>query len=320
MRIAFCIVAMVAFTVGGCAQRAPLPPAGARVALVPAAPDAGFHHPYLLRLPRIDTSRALHLLVEPNNSGYASPKFDDHVTSATALTETGVGAHVSRQLTIPLLMPVFPRPPEVYTHSLNRRALLATASDLQRLDLQLLAMVADARRRLAESGVPTHDRFFLTGFSASGSFVNRFTMLHPESVQAAAAGAVNGILMLPFERVDAVELPFPLGTADLPLVAGRPFQRHSWRSVPQFFYMGANDDNDAVQFEDAYTESERQIVYQTLGRRMLPDRWERCQALYREAGAAATFTTYAGVGHGTNGRIHADIAAFFVSAAGLVPR
>ncbi len=81
--------------------------------------------------------------------------------------------------------------------------------------------------------------------------------------------------------------------------------------MPQFIYMGADDQNDAVLFDDGYAPEERSIVFAVLGERMQPDRWERCQALYHGAGATVTFRTYAGIGHGTNDQIAAELIAFF---------
>ena len=122
-------------------------------------------------------------------------------------------------------------------------------------------MIADARRRLAEVGVQTHDKVLLIGFSASGHFVNRFTALHPESVEAAVAGAVNGILILPFERIGTTDLPYPLGVMGLAALTGRPFQVEAWKRVPQFIFMGAEDTNDWAQSDDAYTDAERRVKF-----------------------------------------------------------
>lgn len=140
--------------------------------------------------------------------------------------------------------------------------------------------------------------------------MTRFAALHPDAVEPLAAGGVNGVVILPLHQIGSTPLRFPLGIADLASVAGQPFQFERWRSVPQFLFMGAEDTNDAVQFDDAYPAAERAIIYGHLGERMLPDRWNKCQELYRHAGAKATFTTYPQLSHGTSGRIHAEIANF----------
>jgi hypothetical protein len=313
------LLAIALILVCGCAQQSVQPSRvnpETRTILIPATPSAGFQYPYLLRVhPKIDEAAPTYLLVEPNNSGHLTESLKHDIAESTTQAETGVGSDVSRRLGVPILVPVFPRSGEIYTHILNRRALLATAPELHRVDLQLLAMISDARHRLAKQGIQIQEKILLTGFSSSGAFVNRFTALHPEVVKAVAAGGVNGMLILSMDRIGTVCLPFPLGTADFASILNRPFQVDAWRRVPQFIYMGACDANDAVPSVDAYTEAQRKIIYEYLGERMQPDRWEKCQSLYREAGATVTFRTYPCIGHETNERIHADIADFFRRAS-----
>src|SRR5215472_6520300 len=87
-----------------------------------------------------------------------------------------------RNLGLPYLVPAFPRPAskwQYYTHALDRDTLACRELGLERIDLQLIAMIRDARRRLAEAGVPIEEKVFLWGYSAAGSFTIRFTVLHP---------------------------------------------------------------------------------------------------------------------------------------------
>ena len=152
------------------------------------------------------------LLVEPNNTGKLADDLAVHLAAARDLADKAIGGFVARELALPLLVPVFPRPEkewELYTHQLDRDTLLVAAGPLQRLDLQLLAMIDDARARLASRGMNLPAKVLLTGFSASGSFVNRFTALHPERVQAAAAGGLNGNLILPLATLGGRELALP---------------------------------------------------------------------------------------------------------------
>lgn len=286
--------------------------------LVAAAPEKGFHYPYLLVVPsRASSATAAGeapLLVEPNNTGKVSDDFIVHLSAARDLAQKAIGGYVARELGLPLLVPVFPRPEkqwELYTHQLDRDTLLVADGLLRRLDLQLLGMIDDARERLALQGWKVPEKVLLTGFSASGSFVNRFTALHPERVRAVAAGGLNGNLILPLATLDGRTLPYPLGVADLAAVSGRAFDAAAWKRVPQFLYMGAFDDNDAVQYDDGYTTAEKAIVDAVIGAKMQPDRWEHCQRLYRDAGANVEFRTYAGVGHFTDQKVNEELRDFF---------
>lgn len=291
---------------------------------VPADSHKGFEFPYILFIPKaIEGGIPQYLLVEPNNTGIVDDNLEVHRTAAIhTAKESGVGYYVATHLRIPLLVPVFPRPKSmenVYTHSLDRDTILIRDGPLRRLDLQLIAMTDDAKHRLAELGRPVNDKLLMNGFSASGLFANRFTFLHPEVVAAAAYGGLNGFIMVPLEEMRSRHLEFPLGLADYKDITGHSFDRLSYSRIPQFAYMGEKDDNDAVLYDDAYPEPERSLVFELFGRKMMPDRWEAVQAVYREQKLPFQFKTYLGYGHETDGKINGEVAEFFRRVAQQPP-
>ena len=292
---------------------------------VPAAPERGFHHGYVLFLPKpVDGGPPQHLLVEPNNTGRPDDDIAAHHAAAIALArDSSVGHFVAKRLGIPLLVPVFPRPSSIkdtYTHSFDRDTILIREGSLARIDQQLIAMIEDARRRLAALGRPVSTKILLNGFSASGLFANRFTFLHPSLVAAAAFGGLNGFIMVPAAEAAGHPLKFPLGLADFQAIAGHPFDRDAYRHVAQFAYMGEKDTNDAVLYEDAYSDDERAIIFEAFGRTMMPDRWNAVQDVYRQQKLPIEFKTYPGIGHGTNGGINSEVAEFFRRAIEQPPK
>jgi len=68
--------------------------------------------------------------------------------------------------------------------------------------------------------------------------------------------------------------------------------------------MGAHDRTDA------WTQSEAQLIRDAIGERMLPDRWETSQSVYRDAGVPAAFATYSGVRYSITNPILDDIVGF----------
>jgi hypothetical protein len=282
----------------------------------PAEPDRGYNFPYILQVPsQAGRPSVPYLLVETNNSGPISAEFGPHVRPTSELARQGLGGRVGLALNAPLLMPVFPRDETLYTHSLGRSTLLTEVQSLRRLDLQLLAMSRDARRRLSEQGRVVSSKLVLTGFSASAMFATRFATVHPKEVAAVVAGGLNGFVILPVERLSDTRLTYPLGVFDLLEVAGRAFDEKAWREIPQFLFMGAIDENDAVDFDDSYSSTDRRTIHSLLGRRMVPDRWQACEAVYRSNNAPARFKTYAGLAHGTNRLVHQECASFVVEVA-----
>lgn len=304
----------------GGADATPTPtPGKGELIEISAAPEKGFNFPYLLFLPPpADGKKYDYLLVETNNTGRGSDDFEVHRSAATALArDSSVGNFVAKALRIPLLVPVFPRPistKDVYTHSIDRDTILISSGPLKRLDLQLLAMIADARPRLEGMGRPVRSKVLINGFSASGLFANRFAILHPNAVAAAAFGGINGFITLPVGELKSRALAFPVGIADLEKITGHPFDRGAYLAIPQFGYMGAEETNDAVVYPDAYSDEERTLIFELLGRKMMPDRWEAVQAVYQTEKVPIQFKTYPGIGHGTDGRINKEVAEFFRGA------
>lgn len=279
-----------------------------------ARPDAGFNFEYLLFLPKgTPQNAATYLMVETNNSGL-SDTMAHHLKGALHAAANGVASYVARRLHLPLLVPIFPRSAThwtLYTHALDRDVLLSKEFGIERLDLQLLAMVEDARTQLSQQHYLVHDKFFMTGFSASGTFANRFALLHPQKLKAVAAGGINAIAIMPVSSIKGDTLKYPLGIADLPAITGEPVDLAAFQQLPQLLYMGALDDNDAAAFDDAYSAEERAQIYTLMGKPLVPQRWAFMQKTYAENKVQAEFRTYDHMGHGTDKKINDDLVAFF---------
>lgn len=248
------------------------------IVLIQANPSKGFNYPYFLYIPEgASFEKNLVRIVEPNNSGFANDDLDKHIEKAKRIVTLDFypGNYVAQKLKYPLLVPVFPRSEsewKIYTHALDRDVMLQKNNLLERIDLQLLAMVEDAKSKLTESGYTIQDKFFMTGFSASGTFTNRFTLIHPDKIQAAAAGGLNGLLALPIDSIGGKNLNYPLGTNDFKDLLNKEFQRTAFINTPQFYFMGENDENDAIPYDDSFDLDERELIYEFLGEEMLHKR------------------------------------------------
>ncbi|WP_324720415.1 hypothetical protein [Salinimicrobium sp. HB62] len=281
------------------------------------APEAGFNFPYYLFIPEdISESSPKYLIVETNNSGFASDDFKEHLEKAgrTASKDFYLGNYAAVNLGYPLLVPVFPRSKatgNMYTHSLDRDVMLQKGTQLERIDLQVLEMVEDARERLKQKGLETEPEILMTGFSASGTFANRFSLLHPDKIKAVAAGGLNGILMLPFSEENEVELTYPAGTKDFEHLFGKPFDSIGFRQTPQFLFMGAQDENDALPYDDAYDPAEREAINTILGKEMLPTRWNKSKEYYLREGVNAEVRTFEEVGHEHPQAVKDEVVEFF---------
>ncbi len=290
---------------------------GGRLIFSEANPDKGFNFPYYLFIPEdMDINKEQVLIVEPNNSGFVDDEFEKHIEKAerTASLEFYIGNFVARKLGSPLLVPVFPRSKtnwKIYTHAYDRDLARQQNNELERIDLQLLAMTEDAKKLLATEGYRLNEQFLMTGFSASGTFVNRFTAIHPEKVMATAAGGLNGLLILPVDKIDSIPMNFPLGVHDFPTLFGKTFDSLAFKNTPQFLFMGELDDNDAIPYDDGYDADERELVYTFLNQEMQPARWNKCKDIYTQKGVNAEVVTFSGIGHEHPENVKEEIVSFF---------
>lgn len=271
-----------------------------RVRHVEADAGKGFRSDYYLYVParlHRDADGLATLLVQPNNSGRTS---DDAAAHRRDAWMTGFERRrIADELGVALLVPAFPRPASawrVYTHALDRDVLTTRDPVLRRLDLQLLAMIDDAGARLRREGSPLDARVLLQGYSASAMFANRFTALHPQRVRAVTVGSPGGWPIAPVATEGADALPYPAGVADLATLTGQPFAAASFARVPQYLYMGADDDNDSLDFGDGWDKPAAADVDRLFGDTPLA-RWKHAEALYARAGANARFELVPGVGH-----------------------
>lgn len=285
--------------------------------LIPAKPEKGFHYPYYLNIPqKTDKSDYKRLIVEPNNTGSVNDSLGLHADYAKLdASGASLGGWLGETLNMPVLVPVFPRPltnwEDNYYHTLSRDVMLQESGDGQRVDLQLIAMIKDAQELLASNGIKLEKKVFMTGFSASGQFVNRFTVLHPEWVRAVFHG---GFTMYPIDNIDGNKLNFPLGVADIEEIVGTAFNPDEYKEVAQFVYTGDLDRNDKIveTIEDfnAYDAKVLHNLYQTEEPMGI---WAKKEELMNRLGFGANiqFHIYQGIGHGIPTAAHHDAIEFF---------
>ena len=283
----------------------------------PADPPRYFW-PYLLVKPRglaADAPASTHggtLFVEPNNTGFENK--DIEYLRASAICELRFGLDtgplaIADGLGAPLLMPLFPRLKQRYLQALSRASLEdGTSSKFNRVDKQLVAMIDDARAKLASMNHPVGKRVLMAGFSASGVFTNRFAVLHPERALAAAVGGPGGWPIAPVAADQGETLPYPVGIADLDdaKLGGQAVDLAALQRVRFLFLLGDADTNDATRCLDSFSRAQADLINRLFGTVSSKCEgpsgptfkfWWHAQRLYAAAGLNARFRVYPGVTH-----------------------
>ena len=279
---------------------------------IAANPAKGFYSPYFLFIPAQifhDTKSQLRLLVEPNNSGFNS---DDSEEFEKDALKRICNRWRSRATTLGFaaLVPAFPRPKAVYTHSLSRSTMTTTVPSLHRPDLQLIAMIDDAIAREAKAGMRFDHRVLMFGFSASAMFTNRFVFLHPDRVLAAAYGSPGGWAHAPVISWQSALLPYPVGIGDIKALTGKSFHLKAVAKVPQFLFLGTADTNDAVVYSDSFDVQARKLRFDKFGATLIA-RWPYTEQLYAKYLPDATLKLYPGIEHKYSPEMDTDVMAFF---------
>ena len=278
---------------------------GMAVSRIEADPNSGFNYPYFLYAPETSAGdEPKPILVEPNNTGTTTDDFDEHLADAKRRVEGGTGRRMADKLDAPFLMPVLPRPRNDpvtgnhYIHQLDDTTMQIDGGPLERVDLQVRSMIEHAQELLAERSYPVMDEVMMNGYSASGNFVNRFTVLHPDIVKSVTAGGVNGMVTLPIAEDKGHTLNYHIGIANIEELTGEPFDLSSFVDVNQFIHMGEIDMNDTIPFGDAWTDDEmRQIAIDVYGDDMQDERLPYCKSIYDDVDASSVFRIYEGKGH-----------------------
>lgn len=285
-----------------------------QVEFVAANADRGFHYGYYYYIPQDlkNNGQSTYLLIEPNNTGF--PSDDQKIFQDNAKNILESKKNMAEELGCILLVPTFERPLSndlMYTHALDRDTLLNNTGSLARIDLQLINIIDDVSTLCSKKGIAIEPKILMDGFSASGTFVNRFVALHPEIVKAAVSGGVNSMPILPLSYINGESLIYPVGISDIEDITGNPFILDQYVTVPQLIYMGEEDTNDTLPYDDAFGEEERSKILIALDKDM-KERWELSKQIYEMQGCSGVeFTTYQGVGHEITDKIEKDIVQFF---------
>ena len=226
---------------------------------------------------------------------------------------------VANELGLPVIYPLFPRifdnsneQATIYTHMLSTNSLSnettgLVQNGLERVDLQLIEMFKDARKRLKAMAISVDSKFIIDGFSASAKFANRFTLLHPEYIRMCIGGGVSGALTLPIKKMGGQILKWPVGVGNLEELDIQILSEHlkEFSQVPQFYYYGELDLNDPFVFDEdgealykgLINTDELMQLYDVFGSTSMHDRWICAQKLYNDLGVNVDFMTYQQCGH-----------------------
>jgi hypothetical protein len=278
---------------------------------IAAKPESGFCFPYFLYVPekirrKINSNEQTYILVQPNNTGYPSTDFTIHEDSAEQYIK---GRRIyANTLNCILLVPVFPRPPDMYVQALDEYTITSKKKELKRIDMQLLKMINDAKRILQDKNIKTKDKILMNGYSADGMFTNRFILIHPEIINAAAIGAPGGWPMVPIKENKSIKLNYPIGINDYRALFNKEFNLEAFRKIKIFIYASSDDDNRHI--DKSYENTVKKVLGEDQ-KTIIGNVGE----IYKSIGSNIKIKIYEGMNHEeTNLYARNDVFIFFEEA------
>lgn len=308
--------------------------------LVEKNPEEGFYWDYYLYIPETvsrdnDLERKNYMLVEPIST---PERRDDIEYFENGARNTAKNNYNARKLGIPVLVPIFPWPKTIngeenhhLTHQLDRSTMKTNIEEYKRIDKQLIAMIDNARNILGRKNIHLEKEVFTYGFSSSGVFTNKFAALHPERVQAAAAGGISEPI-IPEKEMAGEDLYYSVGLYDIAEITGSNINWEAYRETPQYIFRGADDGHDALLTLDGVegVELSGMELYEKVmntefvgeeennseGAAIIKERLLKVEEIYENNNISIQIKFYEGAGHEITQEMREDVLEFFKNNAG----
>lgn len=171
-------------------------------------------------------------------------------------------------------------------------------------------MADHARSYLSKNNIQINDKYFMYGYSASGTFSDRLVSLYPEKFRAYASGATLDDMVLPTASYKGKNLIFPIGVYDYKSITGKDFNLSSFNQVARLIHMGSEDDNNTLNYADCYGDDERKII-KSLFAEDVKTRANQLISAYKEVGGKGIFILDQGIGHSLSNQMKDYLITFF---------
>ena len=305
-------------------------------------PANGFHHPYFLYTPpasqvtnsgnsTLDNVDPRPIVVGFRTWGSSSERDQKVADAQSDLNGRSKIRVIADELNTPAMMiPIPSSTDDGRFELLNRDSLRISEGPYERLDLQIISMIDDATQRLADQPYGIANKVHLDGFSNNDRLCDQLSILHPERINAISGGG-DGFHTIPKSQYEGnipvqsepelTTLEWPVGTAGLPDLIGKQFNKQAWLDTALYYYIGAEDqgNNDKSNLNNEYIHAKsynffgrqrQRLLVNIFGWDQVDERFQTSRRIFETLGANATFKTYDGVGHTITSDMVEDVTDF----------
>ncbi len=105
--------------------------------------------------------------------------------------------------------------------------------------------IDDARLQIKKiTGKNVQDKIFLSGYSASGVFAQRFALVYPKIIDRALIGGAAGTIPVPTRKIK-----YPIGIQDYEELFGKEFNSEDYKHIQFAYYVGEFEARKAGDFD-----------------------------------------------------------------------
>lgn len=105
--------------------------------------------------------------------------------------------------------------------------------------------IFDAKTQIEEiTGKRVQDKIFLSGYSASGIFAQRFALIYPELINRALIGGAAGTIPVPSKK-----FKFPIGIEDFSELFGKEFNFEEYKEIQFGYYVAERETEEPGSFD-----------------------------------------------------------------------
>ena len=197
-----------------------------------------------------------------------------------------------------------------YPQGINMHSLDPLTPDFYyRPDLKVNNIISELISNLTDAGYSPCNKILVAGFSAGGMWSNRYTLLHPERVLAAAMGQAGGWLAMPIAEHNGSTLNWPMGINNFYNLTGTDYSKQELlKDVPQFIFIG--DQDTTSTYCEGYPSYQNITIWGDTD----PERLEAQSTYLDTNNYTVQFKLYEGIGHSYTSYMKNDLLDFFETA------
>ncbi len=194
-------------------------------------PEKGINIPAIIAVPLVENINN-QIMLQANNL-----ETNDLTQLLSQSLQTGAAIAKQTQFKpCPIVVPVLPSEKNgPYYQQLSKECFDLSSTDINyRLDEQVVNVINLAKHILKDKHkVEAKEKIFLNGYSSSGVFAQRFSLIHPELIESACIGGASGSIPVPSEKIE-----YPIGIKDYENLFNKKFDYEAYSAIKFRYYVG----------------------------------------------------------------------------------